>query len=98
MTHLPKKAFAFVFHFVCQQKIRFSLLAFCFFIWGVGDSFYPYFLKKIVNRIQLYHGQPAGIYAALGGVLVLLVLFWLTSEVCMRIQGVTQVYTFPYFR
>jgi ATP-binding cassette subfamily B protein len=98
MSYLPKKATSFIFHFACQQKVRFSLLAFCFFMWGVGDSFYPYFLKKIVNKIQLYHGQPAGIYAALGGVLVLLVLFWLTGEALMRVQGITQVYTFPAFR
>lgn len=98
MVHIPKKAISFICYFAYQQKVKFSLLAFCFFMWGVGDSFYPYFLKKIINRIQHYHGQPAGIYAALGGALVLLIIFWLTGELLMRVQGMTQVYTFPTFR
>lgn len=95
---LPKSIFSFIFYFVRQQWIKFSILIFSSIIWALSDSIYPYFLKRIVNTLQFYQGDRAGIYAAVSGVLFLLVLFWVTSEVFNRIEGIVQIYTFPRFR
>lgn len=96
--NLPKTTFRFIFYFVKQQPIKFFLLTFSFALWAVNDAIFPYFLKRIVNTVQFYQGQPSGIYAAVGGVLALLVLFWSVSEIAMRGQGILQIFSFPQFR
>ena len=66
---LPQSALAFVLYFARQQWMKFSILIFSFVIWALSDAIFPYFLKKIVNTLQDYQGDRAGIYAAIGGVL-----------------------------
>ncbi|OGT45316.1 MAG: hypothetical protein A3E83_08620 [Gammaproteobacteria bacterium RIFCSPHIGHO2_12_FULL_41_20] len=95
---LPTTTFHFILYFAKQQWIKFTALILSFVIWAISDAFFPYFLKQIVNTIQYYHGERAGIYAAISGVLLLLVLFWVVAEIVMRLQGVLQIYTFPRFR
>jgi len=95
---LPKTTFSFIFHFVKQQRFKFAIMMLCSVAWAINDSVFPYFIKLIVNGIQAYHGERAGIYAALAGTLFLLVSFWLLSEVFVRLQGVLQIYAFPRFR
>lgn len=94
----PKTTLAFIFYFVRQQWLKFAFLTAASMIWAANDAFFPYFLKRIVNTVQFYHGTPAGIYSAVGSVLLLLALFWGTAEICMRAQGILQIYTFPSFR
>jgi ATP-binding cassette subfamily B protein len=67
-------------------------------VWSVSDAIFPYFLKRIVNTVQAFHGERAAIYTALSGVLALVALFWLMAEFFMRLQGILQIYTFPQFR
>lgn len=95
---LPTTTFSFILHFAKQQWIKFSVLILCFIIWAVSDAIFPFFLKKIINTVQIYHGDRAGIYALIGSTLLLLSFFWITAEVFMRIQGILQIYTFPTFR
>lgn len=95
---LPTTTFKFIFHFVRQQKFKFFLLALSSIIWALNDVFFPYFIKKIVNILQMYHGNPENIYFAVKGVLILLVVFWLVTEIFQRGQGFVQVFTFPRFR
>ena len=94
----PKTTLAFIFHFVRQQWLKFAFLTAASMVWAANDAFFPYFLKRIVNTVQLYHGDPAGIYTAVKSVLLLLALFWSAAEICMRAQGILQIYTFPRFR
>lgn len=95
---LPTSSFPFIFYFVRQQWVKFSILIFCFVIWAVCDAVYPYLLKRIIDTIQVYQGEPAGVYAAVSGTLIFLVLLWITAEFFMRLQGILQIYTFPQFR
>lgn len=95
---LPKTTFKFIFHFIKQQRVKFAYLIFASIIWGGNDSIYPYFLKKIINGIQSYQGNPAGIYSAISWVIILLVIFWTVSEITNRSQGVVQLFAFPKFR
>lgn len=96
--NLPKSAFPFIFHFIKRQWFGFLLIMAIAFIWAINDAFFPYFLKLIVNAVQHFHGKPREIYRAVGGVLALLMAFWVVTELCLRIQGIVQIYTFPYFR
>lgn len=95
---LPTVTFSFIYHFARQQAVKFSILMLAFMIWAINDSVFPYFLKRIVNTVQAYQGLPAGVYAAVGGSLLLVVLFWGIAEFFMRLQGILQIYTFPQFR
>jgi ATP-binding cassette subfamily B protein len=95
---LPQSALAFVFHFVRKQWLKFAVIIFSFVVWAVSDAIFPYFIKRIVNTLQDYQGERSGIYVAIGGTLLLLVLFWFSAEFFMRVQGITQIYTFPRFR
>lgn len=95
---LPHSAFRFIFYFVKQQWLKFAFLALSSVVWATNDTFYPYFLKQIVNTLQHYHGNPVSVFAALKWVLLMLVIFWLLSDFFMRMQTIVQVYTFPQFR
>lgn len=95
---LPHSPISFIFHFARQQWFKFAILLLTSMGGAINDTFFPYFLKHIVNIIQGYTGPRINVYSALSHVLILLVLFWLTSELCMRGQGILQIYTFPKFR
>lgn len=96
--NLPKTSFSFILYFVRQQWLRFFILSLSFIVWAVKDTVYPYFLKRIINTVSLYHGDRAGIFVAVAGTVSLLIFFWLLAEFVMRMQGILQIYTFPIFR
>ncbi len=94
----PKTPLAFLFYFARQQWFKFSLLLFTAMTWAINDTFFPYFLKRIVNVLRNYHGAASEIYAALSGTLILFVLFWVVTEFFGRLQGIVAIYAFPKFR
>lgn len=96
--NLPHTPFRFILYFARQQWRLFTFITVASLVWAVSDTLFPYFLKLIINTVQNYHGERAGIYTALSGVLVMLVLFWSLSEVIIRAQGIAQIYIFPQFR
>lgn len=98
IKQLPTTTFRFIFHFAKLQSTRFMLLMSAFMLMASNDSLFPYFLKRIVNAVQAYHGAMAGIYSAVSVPLILVILFWGVSEFAMRSQGILQIYTFPKFR
>ncbi len=67
-------------------------------IWAVNETFFPYFIKLIVNTIHDYKGIPANIYSVLTVPVASMFSVWFVMEAAMRIQGVTTVYAFPRFR
>lgn len=95
---IPQSTYSFIFHFAKKQWLQFSLLILSFIIWAVSDAVFPWFIKQIVDTISAWQGDRAAIYAALSGVLFILILFWTTSEIFMRFQGILTIYTFPQFR
>ncbi|HYF98198.1 MAG TPA: ABC transporter ATP-binding protein, partial [Coxiellaceae bacterium] len=95
---LPRTPIKFVLYFTKQQWVKFSLFASASIAWGVNDAIFPYLLKKIVNTLNSYRGVPGEVYHALGGALLLVVVFWVCGETMSRIQGLIQVYAFPKFR
>lgn len=95
---IPTSTFRFILHFVRQQWIKFAVISFSFIVWSASDAFFPYLLKRIINAIQFYQGDRAGIYMAVSGALLLIAILWCASEIFMRLQGIIQIYTFPRFR
>lgn len=95
---LPNKPFPFIFKFVRQQWVKFSLIAFASIMWALNDSIYPFFLKNIVNALQSNQGDRTHIYGAVSTILFLLMAFWITSEIFNRMQGILQIYVWPRFR
>jgi len=95
---MPKTSLQFIFYFAKQQWVKFAFLILTTVAWSVNDTFFPYFLKRIVNTLQSYHGIPQEVYAALAPILILLGLFWIVTEILGRTQGIVQIYTFPRFR
>lgn len=77
--------------------MKFAVIVFTSIIWAVNDTIYPYLIKTIVDTLQNYQGDRANIYAVVKGTLVLLVLFWVGSEILQRTQGFIQLYVFPNF-
>lgn len=96
--NLPKSAFPFIFYFLRRQSVSFLAMTLITAVWAANDAFFPYFLKLIVNAVQHFHGKPSDIYSAVAGLLALLMAFWIVTEICLRIQGIIQIYTFPAFR
>src|SRR3989338_10951300 len=94
----PTTPFAFLFYFARKQWFKFSILIFTAMIWSLNDTFFPYFIKRIVNTLQHYHGSSSGIYIALRSTLILLALFWIFNEMLSRVQGITAIHVFPKFR
>lgn len=95
---LPKTTFKFIYHFAKLQWAKFTLFMLISMMWAVNETVFPYFLKRIVDILQSHQGAPEGIYMAVKGVLILLVLFWIVSEIFQRVQGILQIYFFPRFR
>lgn len=98
MLKLPENAFHFILSFARQQWLQFTGLILFSVAWAVNDSFFPYFLKRIVNTLANFQGNPEHIYPSLSGVLILLVIFWIGNEIAQRLQGVIAIYTLPRFR
>jgi len=96
--NFPKTFFPFLFYFVRKQWFKFSVLVLTSIIWAVNDTFFPYFMKRIVNVLAHYHGSSSGMYHALSPTLILLVVFWLVCETISRLQGILAIYIFPKFR
>lgn len=96
--NLPKTTFAFLNYFIKRQWLAFTIIFFAAISWSVNDIFFPYFIKLIVNTLHDYHGTTSGVYSALSGPIILLVVFWLNTEFWLRMQGIAMIYTLPRFR
>lgn len=95
---LPKTTFRFMWHFIQQQRWGFIAMLLISVLWAVNDTFFPFFLKLIVNTLQNYQGNRELVYAAVMNVVILLVAFWGITEFLLRIQGIIALYLFPTFR
>jgi ATP-binding cassette subfamily B protein len=96
--NLPTSTFQFIYYFVRQQKAKFAVFVLGSTIWAINDTVFPYFIKRIVDVLQSYDGAREGIYIALKGILILLAVFWLVTEILQRLEGIVAIYTFPQFR
>jgi len=95
---LPKTTSRFIWHFIRKQRWGFIAMLIISVLWAVNDTFFPYFLKLIVNTLQEYQGNRQQVYSAVMDVVILLVAFWGVTEFLLRVQGIIAIYVFPTFR
>lgn len=95
---LPKTTFTFICHFIKQQPWAFAIILVASVSWSINDIFFPYFLKLIVDRLSHYAGSLANVYAVLAAPILLLISFWLITELLLRMQGIAMIYALPKFR
>lgn len=96
--NLPHSTPQFIFHFVKKQWLSFLAFVLIGLGWAINDTFFPYFLKKIVDALQIYHDDRIHVYESLKGTLILLVSFWVGMEILQRAGGILAIYVFPRFR
>ncbi len=97
-TKIPHSTTGFLFHFIKKQKWAFLSFLLIGIGWAINDTFFPYFLKKIVDALQNYQGDKSSVYDTLQGTLILLVSFWAGMEALQRTSGILAIYVFPRFR
>jgi len=73
---LPKTLPAFFWHFFRSYKWFVVGLLTVGLIWGIQNSVIPYFLKMIIDTIAGYHGDKAGIIAAVKWPAICYVMLW----------------------
>ena len=95
---IPKSVSGFLWHFMKIQPIAFSVMVLGAIIWSVNETFFPYFIKLIVNAITNYKGEPSQIYQVLFWPVLALVSVWIAMEIALRTQGIVMVTAFPRFR
>lgn len=98
MMSLPSTSLPFILYFVKKQWTKFIIFIIAAVMLGLNDAFFPFWLKHIINILQFYQTDPSKIYHSLGPILLWLVLFWGLSEFFIRLEGITEIYTFPRFR
>jgi ATP-binding cassette subfamily B protein len=97
-SEFPKTTLKFILYFAKKQWLKFSIPVLASVMWATCDAIFPYFLKRIVNILTDYQGEMSGIFSAVQTPLLLLILFFIISEIFIRAQGFVQVYKFPRFR
>lgn len=95
---LPVTPFRFLFFFIKKNKITFFILFLSAICWGINEAIFPYFIKLIVNRLETYSGDRIYIYSTVENILIFLAVFWIFTEILLRLQGIIAVYLFPRFR
>ncbi len=96
--NMPSTLLKFLWFFVKKQKILFTFVWLTSLIWAVNEACFPFFIKKIINGVAEFQGDRADIYKTLAPTLALLFGFWVTMELCLRLQGVLMLYFVPRFR
>ena len=94
----PRTTANFLWHFAKKQRLGYSILFFTAAFWAINESFYPYFIKQIVNRLAQFDGPRTQVILSLSTPMIFLASFWLIMEICMRMQGMTTMNVFPRFR
>lgn len=94
---LPKKLSNFIVYFLRKQKFGFALLLFTMTSWSIQESFFPYFIKVIVDGVSNYHGDKSLIFSYLSDKLIIAVLFLLFIEINFRANDFLMCKVYPKF-
>jgi ATP-binding cassette subfamily B protein len=85
----------YFYHFVKKQKWHFLLLIIIAAIYSLGQSILPYFIKHIVNQLYLLTYNSRNL---LINNIILLISFWLISNIATIIQSKLLAKSFPLLR
>jgi ATP-binding cassette, subfamily B, bacterial len=91
MTVLPTTLSAFFWRCVRQQPVSFAVYQCAALAWGLDQTLWPIYFKYLVDGLNGYKGDPAGVFHALGWLLWLGLALMLVIDVMFRIMGFTGV-------
>lgn len=95
---IPKTLAAFLWHFIRKQKINFCIILGCVIFWAINESFFPYFIKILVNKVETLDRFDPEIWWKLTGPILFIAISWIMMEVGMRLQGYMIYKVMPRFR
>lgn len=95
---LSKNPIRFFLFFIRKQSLSFFSIWICGLTFSVSQAFFPYFIKKIINKIYSIKPASIDIFIVLKWPLLSLILSWFIIEVSLRIQGYIILFTIPRFK
>lgn len=95
---MPTRFGAFIFHFVKKQWLGFLGILLTSTIWSLNESFFPYFIKLLVDGIGHLDPHKDNAFYHLAPILLSLGSIWFAMEVALRLQGYIMRAVFPRFR
>jgi ATP-binding cassette subfamily B protein len=95
---MPTRFGAFIFHFVKKQWLGFLSILVTSIVWSLNESFFPYFIKLLVDGVAQLDPHKDDAFIYLAPILMSLTGIWFAMEVALRLQGYIMRATFPYFR
>lgn len=95
---IPKTLGAFLWHFIQKQKGGFGLVIVCNSFWAINESFFPYFVKVLVNKIETLDRFEPQLWLKLGGPIIFITVSWVVMEAAMQLQGYIFYKILPRFR
>src|SRR3990167_9050026 len=88
----------FFWSFIVKHKWKFTGLMGTAAIYSFAQSYMPYLVKEIIDKIVAYHGDPQAVYSVLWVPVTLFILVRLASSACTRLEDMLQAYTIPQVR
>lgn len=95
---IPKTLGAFLWYFIRKQKMGFGLIVGCNFFWAINESFFPYFIKLLVNKVETLDRMTPHLLEHLLTPIMAISGCWVVMEIAMRVQGYVTYKTLPRFR
>ena len=94
--------FRFLIHFMKPQKGLFIVLILALFAWPLEQSFFPYFIKLIIDGLTGLETLnipfiDIPVFKELGSILLLGVVFFITTEIIYRSSDFLRAYLLPPF-
>lgn len=84
---LPKTVFPFIFYFVRQQWIKFSIAVIAAASWGIYSALFPYFLKKLINVLGSHQLTDSQIHTASSKIVAMIIGLWVIAHLFHILQG-----------
>ena len=98
MQKISSRVWKFMWAFIRRQPLKMFFLILCPIIWALNESFFPYFIKKIINTIAHVHGDRALVlHLVMPFIIAMLSLFTLMA-ITQRLERVVGMYTIPYMK
>ena len=95
MQTIPKTLFAFIWHFIKQQKTLFFICQFCLLGFAFEQTLWPYLFSMFVDTISSYTGDKADSWGVLYKPVMLGLGFWFLLEITYRVSGFIVAYIIP---
>jgi len=97
VKQLPKKILPFIFHFVKQQWVLFAFIQLLAFAWTLDYTVWPIVIGKLVDTVTHYVGDRNQAWSALGPILLVGGILWISIDWMFRASGLLLARALPRF-